>query len=128
MQFKINTNPKCLMLSGSNKWIRILSEMTSKKYRQHKFERPPGATEILLVRHGESRPAALDDPFPLVDGQGDPELAEIGRLQADKVGERLRHLSIDAVYVTNLCRTQQTAAPLCKHLGLDPTIEPPGSA
>ena len=101
-----------------------MSELTSKKYRQHKFERPPGATEILLVRHGESQPATLDEPFPLIDGQGDPQLAEVGRLQADKVGERLRHLSIDAVYVTNLCRTQQTAAPLCNHLGLVPKIEP----
>jgi probable phosphoglycerate mutase len=100
-----------------------LSELTPKTYRQHKFERPAGATEILLVRHGESRPATPGEPFPLVDGQGDPDLAEVGRLQADKVGMRLRHLSIDAVYVTNLCRTQQTAAPLCKHLGLVPKIE-----
>jgi probable phosphoglycerate mutase len=95
-----------------------------KEYRQQSFQRPPGATEILLVRHGESRPARPDDLFPMVDGHGDPELAEAGREQAVLIGERLRHLPIDAVYVTKLRRTQETAAPLCEHLGFEPIIEP----
>lgn len=98
--------------------------MAEKEYRQYRFRRPSGATEILLVRHGESRPARPDDPFPLVDGHGDPELGETGREQAHLVGERLRHLPIAAVYVTKLRRTQETAAPLSKHLSLDPIIEP----
>jgi probable phosphoglycerate mutase len=93
------------------------------EYRQARFQRPPGATEILLVRHGESRAATADDPFPLVDGHGDPELHPEGRLQAEKVGERLRHLPISAVYASNLRRTQETAAPLCTHLGLEPIID-----
>lgn len=93
-----------------------------KEYRQHRFERPRGATEILLVRHGESQPANPDKPFPLVDGQGDPALGEVGKAQAEQVGQRLRHLPIDAVYVTNLRRTQETAAPLCAHIGLTPTV------
>ena len=29
----------------------------AKEYRQQSFTRPPGATEILLIRHGESRAA-----------------------------------------------------------------------
>jgi 2,3-bisphosphoglycerate-dependent phosphoglycerate mutase len=98
--------------------------LAEKEYRQYRFHRPPGATEILLIRHGESRPVRSDDPFPLVDGHGDPELAEAGRDQAVRVGERLRHLPIAAIYVTKLRRTQETAAPLCKHLGLEPIIEP----
>lgn len=98
--------------------------MTEKEYRQYRFQRPPGGTEILLVRHGESRPARPNDPFPLVDGHGDPELSVEGREQAVRVGERLRHLPIDAVYVTKLRRTQETAAPLCGHLGMEPIIEP----
>ena len=53
-----------------------------REYRQTRFQRPPGATEILLVRHGESRAATEDDPFPLVDGHGDPELHPNGRDQA----------------------------------------------
>jgi len=93
-----------------------------KEYRQHRFERPQGATEILLVRHGESQPANPDKPFPLVDGQGDPALGEVGKAQAIRVGQRLRHLPIDSVYVTNLRRTQETAAPLCAHIGLTPTV------
>ena len=96
----------------------------AKEYRQHSFQRPPGATEILLVRHGESRAANPDNPFPLVDGQGDPELHANGREQAIRVGERLKSEPISAVYVTNLRRTSETAAPLCQHLQLDPIMEP----
>ena len=95
-----------------------------KSYRQHRFSAPPGATEILLVRHGESRAAVPGDPFPLVDGQGDPELAEAGREQAIQVGERLKHQPINAIYVSNLRRTHETAAPLAKHLGITPRVEP----
>ena len=95
-----------------------------KEYRQHRFTAPQGATQILLVRHGESRAASLENPFPLIDGQGDPELAETGREQAERVGERLRHLPVDAIYVTNLTRTHETAAPLAGHLGLVPIEEP----
>ena len=98
--------------------------MRQKEYPQARFERPEGATEILLVRHGESRPAIPGNPFPLVDGHGDPELSELGRQQAVLVGERLRSLPIDAVYVTKLRRTSETAAPLCNHLGMNPILEP----
>lgn len=84
---------------------------------------PPGAADILLVRHGASRPARADDPFPLLDGQGDPELAPEGRAQADKVADRLGDRPIKAVYVTSLRRTRETAAPLCARLGLEPIVE-----
>ena len=90
--------------------------------RQHRFTPPPGATTILLVRHGESAPEHPDRPFPERDGHGDPPLAPDGRDQARRVGERLaaEHragLQIDAVYVTSLQRTHQTAAPLVELLG-----------
>ena len=98
--------------------------MTEQEYRQTRFTRPQGATEILLVRHGESRAARVDEPFPLVDGQGDPELAPQGREQAELVGARLSALPIDAVYVTKLQRTSETAAPLCRITGLVPTLNP----
>lgn len=95
-----------------------------KEYRQHKFEVPQGATEIILVRHGESRAATADNPFPLIDGQGDPELAPQGRQQAIAVGERLKHLPINAIYATSLQRTVETAAPLCAHLEMEPRVDP----
>ena len=43
--------------------------------RQHRFVAPPGATTIVLVRHGESAPEIAGAPFPQVDGHGDPPLA-----------------------------------------------------
>lgn len=95
-----------------------------KEYRQHKYEVPKGATEIILVRHGESRAATADNPFPLVDGQGDPELAPQGREQAIAVGERLKHLPVSAIYVTSLQRTAETAAPLCAHLEIEHRVDP----
>ena len=95
-----------------------------REYRQARFARPPGATEILLVRHGESRAATPEDPFPLVDGHGDPELHANGREQARRVGERLKRQPITAVYVSSLRRTHETAAPLCAHIGLEPCIDP----
>lgn len=96
----------------------------AREYRQSRFQRPPGACELLLVRHGESAPAREDQPFPLVDGHGDPELAPAGREQAFRVADRLEHEDISAIYVTNLRRTAQTAAPLAERLGLSPRVEP----
>ena len=103
-----------------------MSDETAERaeYRQHKFAAPPGATELLLVRHGESAPARMDEPFPMVDGQGDPELAPEGLAEAEKVGARLALERIDAVYVSSLRRTRQTAEPLCRRLGITPTVEP----
>jgi len=94
-----------------------------KEYRQTKFRRPPGATELLLVRHGESEPMVPGRPFPLVDGHGDPELAPEGRAQAEQVAERLAGHPIDAIYVSTLRRTHKTAAPLAQRLGIEPVVE-----
>lgn len=93
-------------------------------YRQARFERPTGATEIVLVRHGESEPAVPGRPFPLVDGHGDPALAPQGEEQAERVGQRLAGTRIDAVYVSTLRRTAQTAAPLLARVGMTALVEP----
>ena len=95
-----------------------------RSYRQIRFTSPAGATELLLVRHGESEAADPDQPFPLVDGRGDPELSSTGRLQAALVADRLGATRIDAIYVTSLRRTVETAAPLAQRLGLAPEVEP----
>jgi probable phosphoglycerate mutase len=94
------------------------------EYRQFRFALPPGGTDILLVRHGESAPAREDRPFPMLDGHGDPPLAPEGEAEAERVGERLAVEPIDAVYVSGLRRTVQTAAPLAGKLGLTPVEEP----
>ena len=93
------------------------------EYRQLRFTLPPGATDLLVVRHGESAAARADAPAPTVDGHSDPELAPEGREQAERLGERLAHEKIDAIYVTTLQRTRQTAAPLAKRLGIEPVVE-----
>jgi len=94
------------------------------EYRQHRFSPPSGATEIFLVRHGESAPARASQPFDVVDGQADPDLAPEGRDHAERIGRRLAGERIDAIYVTTLRRTVQTAAPLAAKLGLTPVVEP----
>jgi 2,3-bisphosphoglycerate-dependent phosphoglycerate mutase len=96
----------------------------AREFRQHRFQAPPGATEILLVRHGESEPAVEGRPFALVDGQGDPALSPEGRAQAERVGTRLAAQDIDAIYVTSLRRTAQSAEPLARALGLRCVVEP----
>jgi 2,3-bisphosphoglycerate-dependent phosphoglycerate mutase len=94
-------------------------------YRQHRFVPPPGATEFLLVRHGESEPALMDAPFPMADGRSDPALAPEGAGQAELVSRRLAAgPAIDAIYVTSLRRTAQTAEPLVRLTGLVPRVEP----
>ena len=96
----------------------------TKEYRQHVFQVPPGAVDLLLIRHGESAAARPGESFPMVDGHGDPALHENGRRQAEQVGARLAATPLAALYVTTLRRTHQTAAPLAARLGLTPLVEP----
>ena len=92
-------------------------------YRQNRFQVPPDAAELLFIRHGESEPALLDAPAPLVDGQSDPGLAPEGRAQAELIAARLASAGIDAIYVSTLRRTAETAAPLAARLGLVPQVD-----
>ncbi|THH36705.1 histidine phosphatase family protein [Aliishimia ponticola] len=94
------------------------------EYRQPVYAPPAGAADLLLVRHGESEPARPGQSFAMKDGHGDPALHPQGERQAERVGERLRHAPIRAIYVTKLRRTHQTAAPLAGHLGLVPVEDP----
>ncbi|HEX3564193.1 MAG TPA: histidine phosphatase family protein [Acidimicrobiales bacterium] len=93
-------------------------------YRQMRFQPPPGATEVLLVRHGESEAAIEGQDFELVDGQGNPALSPEGREQAELVGRRLAEEHIDAIYVSSLRRTAQTAEPLARRLSMTPVVDP----
>ena len=93
-------------------------------YSQRRWAAPPGATEVLLVRHGASVPAVPGVDFPLVDGHGDPPLADDGLAQAQLVAERLVGTQVDGLFVTTLTRTKQTAAPLAARLGVEPVVVP----
>lgn len=94
------------------------------KFGQNPFIAPHEATELILVRHGASQTAVPGEMFPMVDGQGDPALAPLGREQAAKVGARLATETIDSVYVTRLQRTVETAAPLLEATGMTATVSP----
>ena len=93
------------------------------QFAQLRWQRTPSSTEIILLRHGASQPFVPGEPFPLVDGQGDPALSSVGLTQAHKSADRLQREPIDALYATNMQRTQQTIAPLAALIGLDVAIE-----
>ena len=93
-------------------------------YPQLRYARPASATEILLVRHGESEAVDPRAPFALVGGRGDPALSPLGREQAEALAHRLGAAEVAAIYVTTLRRTLETAAPLARRVGLSPIVEP----
>ena len=92
--------------------------------RQHRFTPPPGSTVVLVVRHGESAAEIPGKPFPLRDGHGDPELHPHGGARPSCSPTGSSTSTIDAIYVTTLQRTHQTAAPLAQRLGITPIEEP----
>lgn len=72
---------------------------------------------LILVRHAQ--PAWAPDGLQ----DNDPPLTALGSAQAEKVAER-RWGHVDEVWVSPLLRTRQTAEPIVKHLGIEPTIRP----
>ena len=70
---------------------------------------------IFIVRHAEK-----------ADATKDPDLSEAGRLRAEYLAKMLKDANISAIYATEFKRTQQTAAPLAKALGLSVLTLPPG--
>ena len=68
---------------------------------------------IFIVRHAEK-----------ADATKDPDLSEAGRARAEAIVKTLRDANITAIYATEFKRTQQTAAPLAKVLGITVTILP----
>jgi probable phosphoglycerate mutase len=96
---------------------------SARRFSQVPYQGPPGSTELYLVRHGASADAVEGEDFELVEGQGDPPLSDIGVEQAELVAERLAALTFDALYVTTLRRTVETAAPLVRRTGLTPVVE-----
>jgi 2,3-bisphosphoglycerate-dependent phosphoglycerate mutase len=90
-------------------------------FHQTPYELPPGATEIIMVRHGASAPPVEGVPNPLVGGHSNPALTDAGRAQAEVVAAGLRDEPISAIFVSTLRRTAETAAPLAAATGLEPT-------
>lgn len=68
--------------------------------------------ELLLIRHAE--PTRLE----VTEGQPDPDLAERGIEQAERLAEWLDDEPIDALYSSTMRRARSTAAPLGRRRGL----------
>jgi probable phosphoglycerate mutase len=93
------------------------------KVAEYHFKLPADATEIFVVRHGASADAVPGEPYPFSGKWSDPELSPAGREQAQRIAGRLAHERIAAIYVSDLRRTQQTAAPLAERLSLTPIVD-----
>jgi 2,3-bisphosphoglycerate-dependent phosphoglycerate mutase len=70
---------------------------------------------IFLVRHAER---ADTKPGASPTMGADPDLSEVGHARAASLAAALKDAKITAIYATEFKRTQQTAAPLAKALGL----------
>ena len=68
---------------------------------------------VFLVRHAEKASTAADAP-----------LSPDGEKRAQCLAATLKDAGIKQIYVTDVLRTQQTAAPLAKALKIKPTILP----
>lgn len=65
-----------------------------------------GSTEVYLIRHGDALPAADE----VADGSYDDQsLSELGRRQAQALGERMRSVPLAAIYSSPIGRARQTA-------------------
>ena len=95
---------------------------SEERYEQRQYEVPADATEVVLVRHGASAAAVPGERHEMLETWGNPPLSETGLAQAEAVGERLAGESLAALFVTQLQRTQQTAAPLAARTGLEPVV------
>jgi probable phosphoglycerate mutase len=98
------------------------STTEASRFEQHRYVPPPDSVEIVVVRHGASEAALPGKRFPLIDGQGDPALSEVGKSQAQSVARELADERFAGMFVSNLRRTQETARPLAEPTGLDPTV------
>ena len=105
-------------------WRLPSPAVTERSYPQRDYSRPPEAIEILLVRHGASQAAVDGQPFELLEGQADPSLSPEGVEQARRVAAFLAGEPLQALFVTPLCRTAQTAEPIAQATGLEPVVIP----
>jgi broad specificity phosphatase PhoE len=76
---------------------------------------------VFVVRHAERADTAPGTPPTM---SADPDLSEAGRARAASLAAMLKDANISAIYATEFKRTQQTAAPLAKALGLTVTTLP----
>jgi len=76
----------------------------------------PALAQVMVIvsRHGEKAATPANDP----------PLTEAGKKRAELLASMLVDSGVDAIYVTELQRTQQTAAPPGSRIHIQPTIIP----
>jgi broad specificity phosphatase PhoE len=72
--------------------------------------RATAQSTVFIVRHAERADASTDS-----------DLSAAGRARAEALARMLKDKNITAIYVTEFKRTQQTASPLAKALGITVT-------
>lgn len=79
-----------------------------------------GTTTVVLVRHAEKELSTIDDPPLTPDGE----------LRAERLSKLFGRMTgigrIQAIYVSDTRRSQQTAAPLASRLHMAPVVIPGG--
>ena len=76
---------------------------------------------IFLVRHAERADAGTSTAGTMAS---DPDLSDAGRARAESLARMLKDAGVVAIYTTEFKRTQQTAAPLAKALGIEAVTIP----
>ena len=78
------------------------------------------AQTVFVVRHAERADAAGSGAAPRQEMMmaSDPELSAAGRARAEALASMLKDAGVTAIFATEYKRTQQTAAPLAKLLGI----------
>jgi phosphohistidine phosphatase SixA len=76
---------------------------------------------IFVVRHAERADAGTSTAGTMAS---DPDLSDAGRARAESLARMLKDAGVVAIYTTEFKRTQQTAAPLAKTLGIEAVTVP----
>jgi phosphohistidine phosphatase SixA len=71
-------------------------------------------TQVIVVRHAERAAAPKDDPA----------LSDDGQQRAALLAQTLAAAQVQSIITTHYRRTQETAAPLAKRLGIAPLVLP----
>jgi probable phosphoglycerate mutase len=81
-------------------------------------------TKIYLIRHAE----AEGNLYRRIQGHYDGDITETGKRQIEALSHRFKNIQIDALYASDLQRTQKTAGAILKHhselsLNIDPRLK-----
>jgi probable phosphoglycerate mutase len=112
----VGTAPGMVRRVLSHRWRRLTGPktVTDPRYRLVAM-----GTRILLVRHGQSTWNAEGR----WQGQADPPLSDLGRLQARSAATSLG--ALDAIFSSDLQRAMETAVIISTELGVGPVVVDP---